>query len=103
LQELIAPWRVIFYDKYWRLCGEREAHANVLNEVTGIDINVLRHHGSLSSFSIATRMSWAAWRETTREEDMAYCLFGIFNVQLTPLFGEGLVKAFRRLQEEIIH
>lgn len=47
-------------------------------------------------------MSWAASRETTRPEDMAYCLFGLFDVHLTPLYGEGAEKAFRRLQEEII-
>jgi hypothetical protein len=106
LQELIAPRRVLFYDKHWELCGERHAQADMLCEVTHIDINVLKREPyfkpEFSSFSIARRMSWAAMRETTREEDMAYCLFGIFDVQLAPLYGEGLRKAFGRLQEEII-
>jgi hypothetical protein len=47
-------------------------------------------------------MSWVANRATTREEDMAYCLMGLFDISMPILYGEGLSKAFRRLQEEII-
>ncbi|KAK7462432.1 hypothetical protein VKT23_008031 [Stygiomarasmius scandens] len=47
-------------------------------------------------------MSWAAFRETTRPEDQAYCLMGIFNVSMPPIYGEGRAKAFMRLQQEII-
>jgi hypothetical protein len=47
-------------------------------------------------------MSWASKRQTTRPEDRAYCLFGIFSVNMSPLYGEGSTKAFRRLQEEIM-
>jgi len=46
-------------------------------------------------------MSWAATRETTREEDIAYCLMGIFDANMPLLYGEGL-KAFSRLQQEIL-
>lgn len=52
--------------------------------------------------NIAERMSWASTRKPTRPEDMAYCLFEIFNVNMPPLYGEGVYKAFRRLQEEIM-
>ncbi|KAI0430149.1 hypothetical protein F5Y09DRAFT_238235 [Xylaria sp. FL1042] len=45
-------------------------------------------------------MSWAARRTTFREEDEAYCLLGIFNVNMPLIYGEG-VKAFRRLQETL--
>ncbi|RSL61463.1 hypothetical protein CEP54_006201 [Fusarium duplospermum] len=58
-------------------------------------------HQLLSSFSVATRMSWASGRVTTRVEDQAYALLGLFNVNMPLLYGEG-TKAFRRLQEEII-
>ncbi|KAH9869985.1 hypothetical protein J1614_006906 [Plenodomus biglobosus] len=57
---------------------------------------------NLEDYSVATRMSWASQRKTTRPEDIAYCLFGIFQVHLPPLYGEGRVAACRRLQEEII-
>ncbi|KAF2005451.1 hypothetical protein P154DRAFT_457426 [Amniculicola lignicola CBS 123094] len=46
-------------------------------------------------------MSWASKRETTKVEDLAYCLMGIFSVNMPLLYGEG-EKAFTRLQEEII-
>jgi hypothetical protein len=46
-------------------------------------------------------MSWAARRQTTRVEDSAYCLLGLFEVNMPLLYGEGQ-KAFLRLQQEII-
>lgn len=46
-------------------------------------------------------MSWAAHRNTTRTEDTAYCLLGIFGLNMPLLYGEG-EKAFLRLQEEIV-
>jgi hypothetical protein len=46
-------------------------------------------------------MSSASKRETTRFEDTAYCLLGIFGVNMPLLYGEGQM-AFIRLQEEII-
>ena len=55
----------------------------------------------LSNASIAMRMSWAAGRPTTKKEDMANCLLGLFDVIMPLLYGEG-DKAFMRLQNEII-
>lgn len=46
-------------------------------------------------------MSWMARRQTTRIEDLAYSLMGIFDVNIPLLYGEG-EKAFVRLQEEIV-
>jgi hypothetical protein len=46
-------------------------------------------------------MTWAAKRQTTRIEDVAYSLFGIFDVNMPLLYGEGR-GAFIRLQEEIL-
>lgn len=50
---------------------------------------------------IATKMSWAAGRTTTRAEDTAYSLFGLFGVTMTPQYGEG-PRAFMRLQQELL-
>lgn len=47
-------------------------------------------------------MTWAQDRETTRGEDLAYCLMGLFDVNMPLLYGEGEEKAFTRLQREII-
>ncbi|KAK4210894.1 beta transducin [Rhypophila decipiens] len=55
----------------------------------------------LDSCSVAQKLSWASRRETTRIEDTAYCLLGLFGVNMPLLYGEGL-RAFVRLQEEII-
>jgi len=56
---------------------------------------------ALSSASIAERMSWLAGRKTKRQEDMAYCMLGIFDINMPLLYGERS-KAFIRLQEEIM-
>jgi hypothetical protein len=101
LQETIAPIKVVFYDQAWSVRGKKDELVDRLESITGIDKGALRGTHSLDSFSVAHKMSWAASRTTTRVEDTAYCLLGIFGVNLPLLYGEG-TKAFRRLQEEII-
>ncbi len=104
LQELIAPKNVVFVNRYWKELGTKETLATILRERTGIpeDILILNKKKGLSSQSVAQRMSWASDRETTRKEDLAYCLLGIFGVNIPMLYGEGETRAFLRLQEEII-
>jgi hypothetical protein len=101
LQELIAPREVSFFDQNWNFKGRKAFLLDEISAITGIGSTVLNHTSPLSSVTVATRMSWAARRETTREEDAGYCLLGIFDVNMPLLYGEGL-KAFKRLQEEII-
>ncbi|KIW23155.1 uncharacterized protein PV07_11375 [Cladophialophora immunda] len=101
LQELIAPKHVEFYDKNWRHRGTKLDFAKAISEGANIPGPVLSGDKKLESCSVAERMSWAAERKTTRVEDMAYCLLGIFDVNMSLIYGEG-PKAFRRLQEEII-
>lgn len=101
LQELIAPKDVMFMDKNWRFFGTKYGLAATLNRITRIDFAILMGVASLDSVSVARRMSWAATRETTRVEDEAYSLLGIFGVNMSPIYGEGR-NAFLRLQEEII-
>ncbi|KAK1826963.1 heterokaryon incompatibility protein-domain-containing protein [Podospora conica] len=55
----------------------------------------------LDTFISAERMSWAAGRKTTRAEDRAYSLLGLFGINMPLLYGEGS-RAFLRLQEEIL-
>ncbi|KXH42852.1 heterokaryon incompatibility protein [Colletotrichum simmondsii] len=103
LQELIAPQRVEFHATDWSLLGTRSDLSGIINQRTMIDKVVLESNGAerLSMFSVWRRMQWAASRETTRVEDTAYCLLGIFEINMPLLYGEG-DRAFRRLQEEII-
>ncbi|KAI1088895.1 HET-domain-containing protein [Rostrohypoxylon terebratum] len=100
LQELIAPNNVEFFSNSWSLLSSRSEAKTVLEEITGIPISLLSECG-VRYFSIAQHMCWAAKRETTRKEDMAYCLLGIFDINMPLLYGEG-DKSFQRLQYEII-
>lgn len=101
LQELIAPKQVVFFDYQWNKFGDKQLLAETIEDITKIDRSVLNGTADLREFSVAQKMSWAASRITTRIEDMAYCLLGIFEVNMPTLYGER-EKAFRRLQEEII-
>ncbi|KAH7082093.1 heterokaryon incompatibility protein-domain-containing protein [Paraphoma chrysanthemicola] len=101
LQELIANRNVTFFDSKWNHRGTKLDLARHLSEITLIDEDMMKGNANLSDFCVATKMSWAAKRSTTRIEDRAYCLLGLFEVNMPLLYGEG-EKAFQRLQEEII-
>lgn len=100
LQELLAPRQMVFYAKDWSKIANRSDLDDEISTATGIPKEYLLDR-RLSSASIAQRMSWLSRRETTRIEDMAYCMLGIFDINMPLLYGEGS-KAFTRLQEEII-
>lgn len=100
LQELIAPSEMVFCDGDWVQFGTKDELVSDLSEITGIEDDVLRNVDLLSAAHVGKKMSWAASRQTTRIEDQAYCLLGIFDVHMPLLYGEG-EKAFLRLQEEI--
>ncbi|RPD57978.1 hypothetical protein L226DRAFT_538926 [Lentinus tigrinus ALCF2SS1-7] len=101
LQELIAPPYVLFLNQAWDIIGSKTDHAHTLEGITKVPAAVLRHERGLEDVSVAARMSWVANRKTTRLEDEAYCLLGIFSINMPTLYGEGR-RAFQRLQEEIM-
>lgn len=101
LQELLAPRRLQFYSRLWRPLGDKSSLKEQIAGITQVDADILSGSAALNTASIAKRMSWAASRTTTREEDIAYCLMGVFDVNMPLLYGEGH-KAFIRLQEEIM-
>ncbi|KAI0169096.1 hypothetical protein GGR52DRAFT_553727 [Hypoxylon sp. FL1284] len=101
LQELLAPPKVVFYARDWSRLGSRSGH--LIDDVvaaTGIEKQYLLGT-PIRKASVSNRMSWVAKRETTRTEDIAYCLLGIFDINMPLLYGEG-IKAFSRLQQEIV-
>lgn len=100
LQELLAPKAMTFFNCDWKQLGTREELSGFISQNTSIHEDALG--GDLEQFSVAQRMSWAATRSTTRAEDMAYSLLGIFNVNMPLLYGEGGERAFVRLQDEIM-
>ncbi len=98
LQELLAPSLVVFYDCEWTEVGNKWSLQYEISQATGIPFH---HLCDPKSASVAAKMSWASQRETTRVEDIAYCLMGIFDVNMPLLYGEGN-RAFFRLQHEIL-
>lgn len=103
LQELLAPKSLQFYSKDWKLIPTEQGDWSLMQEIsrrTGIPAKAIQGFEP-SRWSIAQRMSWAGTRQTTRLEDRAYSLLGIFDVVMPLLYGEGK-RAFQRLQEEIL-
>lgn len=103
LQELLAPVNVAFYSRNWTFIGyKHEAWLQrCISTITGIRRDILANELDVNYASIAEKMSWAAHRETSRTEDIAYCLLGLLRVNLPLLYGEGR-QAFERLQMEVI-
>jgi hypothetical protein len=100
LQELLAPKSVHFFAQDGTLLGDKASLQQQIHEITGVALPALRGD-SLALFEIEERFKWAESRQTTREEDWAYSLLGIFDVFISPIYGEGKENAVRRLKKEI--
>ncbi|KAF9240681.1 heterokaryon incompatibility protein-domain-containing protein, partial [Melanogaster broomeanus] len=108
LQELLAPKVMQFYEQSWKSCvkGSEYNHKEVqewvdtLEQITGIPATSLRNYIP-GTDNPREKLRWAAGRTTSRQEDIGYCLIGIFDVSLTPHYGEG-DKAFTRLLLKIM-
>ncbi|RYO34681.1 hypothetical protein AA0111_g3695 [Alternaria arborescens] len=100
LQELLAPASVAFYSKEGERLGDKQTLKDTVHEITGIPVEALEER-PISEFGVAERFSWAANRQTTREEDEAYCLLGIFGINLPLIYGEQRLRAMKRLLNEI--
>ena len=100
LQELLAPRSVEFFSREGNRLGDKRSLERQIHEITGIPVPALRGT-PLSQFSIDERLSWAKNRQTTRKEDKAYSLLGLFDVYMPLIYGEGIDNAFKRLREEI--
>lgn len=89
LQELLAPLEVVFLDQSWSEIGTKVTLLDKISDITGIVPEALKEAlcplddpHDCSRFSIAQKMSWASARQTTRSEDVAYCLMGLFGVNM---------------------
>ncbi|KAF9229779.1 hypothetical protein BS17DRAFT_39875 [Gyrodon lividus] len=102
LQELLAPGRITFFAEDWKKIGKM-ANWNIMKRITlitRIPEGVLSD-GETASCSVARRMSWASHRVTTRKEDMAYSLMGIFGITMPIIYG-GRENMFVKFQREIM-
>jgi hypothetical protein len=100
LQELLAPSLVRFFSKEGKQLGDKLSLEELIYEITHIPVLALRN-APLHDFTVEERMSWTKKRQTTREEDEAYSLLGIFDISMLPNYGEGKERALKRLQKEI--
>ena len=100
LQELLAPKSVEFFSKDGNRLGDKQSLKQLIHEITRIPILALRV-SVLSQFSAEHKFDCAENRKTTREEDWAYSLLGIFKVSMPVIYGEGRANAVRRLKREI--
>ncbi|KAK5652412.1 hypothetical protein OQA88_10454 [Cercophora sp. LCS_1] len=101
LQELLAPRQLWFFDQSWTFRGSKDDFTAELLSITQIQRRYLFDQQPLRNAPVARKMAWAASRKTTRVEDAAYSLLGIFGINMPLIYGEGQA-AFRRLQEEIM-
>ncbi|KAL5381558.1 hypothetical protein DPSP01_007011 [Paraphaeosphaeria sporulosa] len=100
LQELLAPHTVTFFSKEGHRLGDKKTLEQRIHATTGIPIRALQG-APLDKFSKEDRLSWSKGRHTTRKEDRAYSLLGIFSITMLPNYGEGEENAFKRLHKEI--
>ena len=106
LQELLAPSQVEFFTAEGFFLGTRHLLCSVISEVTEIPAGTLQTRGMYdewtpSNWTVAERLSWTRGRQTKRGEDSVYCLLGILEVRILPIYGEGRPHAFKRLLREI--
>ncbi|KAI0364801.1 hypothetical protein BV20DRAFT_818448 [Pilatotrama ljubarskyi] len=87
LQELVAPRDVLILTSSWSVLGSKAALVDILEASTGVDAAILTHSASLKWVSVGRRLWWASGRETTRVEDEAYSLMGIFGIHMPTIYG----------------
>ncbi|KAI6025518.1 hypothetical protein EDC04DRAFT_3143182 [Pisolithus marmoratus] len=109
LQELLASPTILFYTQEWSLCMNRKVENHKTDPTTLAELEkatgIAEWH--LTNFypgmdDARSRLQWASGRRTTRPEDVAYSLFGIFKLHLPTLYGESVETALGRLLGEII-
>lgn len=91
---------IIFLASDWSETGTKNSLRSAVSRVSRIYDKVLQDC-RLDEYSVTRKMSWPASRQTTRLENAAYCLMGLFDVGISLSYGDGS-KAFPRLQQAIM-
>ncbi|QIW96305.1 hypothetical protein AMS68_001823 [Peltaster fructicola] len=110
LQELVASTTVVFVTREWQVIGHKGRTGHLpdalvtgpnieplLSEATRIPQSVLQDYSNSFALTFEDKMLWMDGRQTLKEEDMIYSLFGIFGVTPGANYGEGKLGARRRL------
>ncbi|KAF9473830.1 hypothetical protein BDN70DRAFT_997436 [Pholiota conissans] len=108
LQELLAPETMKFYNRAWgqltaKLTDkyDKSIQEQIKTATTITSQELLAVH--MNQVSISRKMQWAAKRQVTRAEDIAYSLMGLFDISMSIAYGEGANLAFTRLIKEILN
>ncbi|KAG2091495.1 uncharacterized protein F5147DRAFT_439431 [Suillus discolor] len=109
VQEFLAPKVILFYQSNWTPYlndhspnhKESTAIMQELEDATGIDAQTLTAFRP-GMTGAREKLRWASTRNTTLPEDVAYSLFGIFDIHLPVIYGETKQKALGRLLQEIV-
>lgn len=116
LQELVSPRVVVFLSRDWQVLGHKSRDTDkdiaaslrvgpplnaIVAKITNIPETVLRDYKRCKSLTVEEKLAWMNGRRTTKEEDMSYCLFGIFDAPIGAIYGEGRDRARKRLLAEI--
>ncbi|KAK0719275.1 hypothetical protein B0H67DRAFT_599133 [Lasiosphaeris hirsuta] len=75
LQELLAPHQVLFFNSQWTLFGTKKSLHGEITRITNIENFYLQIPEFVTQASIA--------------KHTAYCLMGIFEINMPLLYGEG--------------
>jgi len=107
LPELLAPARMKFYGSNWTPLTHNDNDKDDAKFVFALSNITKIPPYDLCNFRpgpnrVWEKMAWAANRKTTRIEDVAYSLMGIFDISMTVIYGEGR-QAFTRFMAELIH
>ncbi|CAK3992734.1 Hypothetical predicted protein [Lecanosticta acicola] len=116
LQELLAPGLVVFLSKDWDVIGHK-GHSGYgrsripvqtgpllesrIAMITNIPEDVLRDYEASRELDTDKKMNWMTGRETTRGEDLSYCLLGILDVNMNIRYGDGKEKTWARLLQKV--
>jgi len=110
LQEFFASRVIRFYTEDWKpylpdekVYNHKESSVIMaeMARATGTDVDVLLSLRP-GSDNVRQKLCLAATRVATKQEDMAYSLFGIFDVSLSVTYGEGQQRAVGRLLQEVL-
>ncbi len=103
LQELLAAgWETTaFFNRDWRLLGSKR---DLMTEICQRSRIAPEHLEDYTLACAAVKLSWAADRQTSFEEDRVYSLLGLFdNMEMDTRYGSGREqRVWREFQEKII-
>jgi hypothetical protein len=80
LRPVVGP---VLLTRWHTLLGDKESLLQQIHEITGIVVSALQGE-PLTRFDVEERFRRAEARRTTREEDWAYSLLGIFDIFISP-------------------